>query len=156
MWNHVKTYQLSASGSVVGTGETLRVKYEHFYLFTECHIVVGHRHQPRDTWEVNFHIQYGERHITLDFKRRHQTSCSEENLSSIQYYLQILSIQFLNQKSQLKTNLTRRHSWECISPTSEFLQMPLSKKSGHVRTVPGNMLVNFEVRSPNHFGVISI
>jgi len=26
----------------------------------------------------------------------------------------------------------------------------------HVRTVPGNMLVKFEVRSFNHFGAISI
>jgi len=27
---------------------------------------------------------------------------------------------------------------------------------GHVRTVPGNMLFKFEIRSFNHFGAISI
>ena len=38
------------------------------------------------------------------------------------------------------------------------LATPLFKKnlSGHVRTVPGNIRVKFEVRSFNHFGVINI
>jgi len=35
---------------------------------------------------------------------------------------------------------------------------PLFRKflRGHVRTVPGNMTIKYEVRSFNHFGVISI
>jgi len=35
---------------------------------------------------------------------------------------------------------------------------PLFEKilRGHVRTVPGNIRVKFEVRSYNHFGVIGI
>jgi len=39
-------------------------------------------------------------------------------------------------------NSTRRCSWECISPPSEL------------STVPGNVLVKFEVRSFNRFGAI--
>jgi len=74
-----KTNLLLASRSVVCAAKTLGVIHEHSYLFTECHIVIGHRHQPRDTWPVNFSVQYGERHITLDFKRRHQTTCGEVN-----------------------------------------------------------------------------
>ena len=53
---------------------------------------------------------------------------------------------------------TRRRSWECISPPSKFLKTPrFGKICGcHVRTVPGNMYVKFEVRSFNRFGAIGI
>jgi len=44
---------------------------------------------------------------------------------------------------QLTTSVTRRRSWECISPPSEL------------STVPGNMHVKLEVRSFNRFGVTS-
>ena len=46
---------------------------------------------------------------------------------------------------------TRRRLWECV-----FLQIPSLRKifKGHVRTVPGNMHVKFEVRSFNRFKLI--
>jgi len=45
-----------------------------------------------------------------------------------------------------------------ISAKWIFTDAPFSKKfsRGHVCTVPGNMQVKFEVRTFNHFGVISI
>ena len=53
--------------------------------------------------------------------------------------------------------LTRRRSWECISPPSKFLKTPrFGKICGfHVRTVPGNTCVKFEVRRFNRFGAVS-
>jgi len=67
---------------------------------------------------------------------------------------------------------TRRRSWECIYPPSELKLLAFNAQKnfgghvtlakppfwkllrGHVWTVPGNMLVKFEVRSFNCFGAI--
>ena len=56
----------------------------------------------------------------------------------------------------MNANWTRRPSRECISPPSEFLQMPPFQKilRGHVRTVSGNMHVKSEVHSFNRFKLV--
>ena len=90
----VKTYLLlTRIRGTVGAVETLGVEYKHCCRFTERHVVIGHRQYPRDTCPRYLYRQYGERHIALNFKRRYQPSWCKENLSSLLYFLQVLSTQ---------------------------------------------------------------
>jgi len=52
--------------------------------------------------------------------------------------------------------LTRRRSWECVCPPSEFLQTPLFDKFLRigVRTVRGIVHVKFEIHSFNRFKLV--
>ena len=62
-------YLLLASGGIVGAHETLGVEYKDGCLVAECHIVIGHRHQPRETRPRYFYVHYWERHVTLNLER---------------------------------------------------------------------------------------
>ena len=92
MPHFTKMYLLSAGGSSVSAFETLGVEYKHTRRVTECHVVIGHRQYPRDTCPRYLDVQYGERHITPNFRHRYQPSSCEENISSILYFLQITTL----------------------------------------------------------------
>jgi len=81
-----------------------------------------------------------------------------QKFKNIDRLKRVLKIWYADCWDMINQKLTRRRSWECISPPSKFLKTArFGKNCGcHVRTVPGNTCVKFEVRSFNRFGAISI
>ena len=89
-----ETYYLLARRAIVGAVETPGVEYKDQRGDTKCHVIIGHRQQPRDTWPRYSGVQYWERHVAYNFKRRHHASLCEENLPSRLYFLQTVSQQY--------------------------------------------------------------